>query len=50
MYIQREIDLHKDLNHPNIIKFIDYFHENEYVYIILEYAQNGDLFERMRKK
>lgn len=50
IYIQREIDLHKDLEHPSIIKFIDYFHHNEYVYIVLEYAENGDLFERMRKK
>ena len=31
-----EISIHKSLNHPNIVKFIDYFEDSKNVYIILE--------------
>ena len=42
--LQTEIDLHKTLDHPYVIKFIDYmFHKNS-LYILLEHAPNGCLF------
>lgn len=49
-YIRMEIDLHKSLNHPNIIKCVDSFEEGDYFYMILEYACNGDLFEYKKEK
>lgn len=42
--LQTEISLHKSLNHPNIIKFIDYLFKDHYLYILLEHASNGCLF------
>ena len=48
-YIMKEIDLHKTLNHPNIIRCYDYFIEDGKTYVILEYASNGDLFKYMIK-
>lgn len=42
--INKEIELHKDLDHPNIIKFIDSFESQNSIYIILEFAKNKDLF------
>lgn len=36
--------MHESLNHPNIIKFEDYFEDQKAIYIFLEYAKNGDLF------
>jgi len=44
-YIKQEIELHKTLNHQNIIKFEDYFETNKHFYIFLEYAENGDLYK-----
>jgi serine/threonine protein kinase len=38
-----EIDLHKPLNHPRIIKFVDSLRTNNF-YILLECAMNGCLF------
>ncbi len=48
-YIWKEISIHKDLDHSNIIKFNDYFETKDKIYIFLEYAKNGDLFEFLRK-
>ena len=47
-YIIREIRLHKDLNHPNIIKFEDFLETKDKVFIFLEYAKNGDLFKYVK--
>lgn len=44
-YIRNEANLHRGLNHEFIIKFIEFFETETHFYIILEYAQKGDLFE-----
>jgi serine/threonine-protein kinase HSL1 (negative regulator of Swe1 kinase) len=36
--------------HPNIIKCHDFFEDENDVYIILEYAEKGDLFEFVKKE
>lgn len=45
-----EVEVHMKLNHPNIIKMLEYaFDEkNESTYIVLEYAENGTLFDYIR--
>ena len=48
--IKKEINLHKKLDHKNIIKFIDYLETQKKVYIFLEYASKGDLFKFLNKK
>lgn len=48
--LRREIDIHKDLNHPNIIKMIQYFEDTDNVYILLEYASRGSLFYMIRRQ
>ncbi|OMJ92028.1 hypothetical protein SteCoe_5348 [Stentor coeruleus] len=48
--ILREIRVHKELNHPNIIRLIKYFEDSEKVYIVLEYASKGSLFKIIRKQ
>jgi len=47
--VQREIELHKTLSHPNIIQFVDTLETKKYYIIFLEYAQKGDLFHFVRK-
>ncbi|KAF2742016.1 hypothetical protein M011DRAFT_482072 [Sporormia fimetaria CBS 119925] len=41
--IMLEIDLLKNLNHPNIVKYHGFVKGTESLYIILEYCENGSL-------
>lgn len=46
-----EVDTHMKLNHANIIKMLDYHFDEkqECTYIVLEYAENGTLFDYIRE-
>jgi serine/threonine protein kinase len=48
--IESEISNHKKLKHPYIIKLYDFFEDNEFVYLVLEYAENNNLYEYVKKK
>lgn len=48
-YIKREIELHEKLKHPFVIEMIDHFYENDNAYIILEYANHGNLYHYLYK-
>lgn len=43
--VQREIALMRIVSHPNILRLIDVLESQRHLYIILEYAQNGELFD-----
>jgi Serine/threonine protein kinase len=49
-YLKREIKIQKKLDHPHIIKLVNYFENQDNVYLVLEYAENGNLFYYLRKK
>jgi len=42
--------LHRRLDHPSIIKLLNYYYEKEknITYMVLEYADGGTLFERIK--
>ena len=46
--IIREIKIHSYLNHPNIIKLYGVFHDNDKVYMIMEYAPDGELYKELK--
>jgi serine/threonine protein kinase len=46
--LNREIALHKNLNHKNIVKLHGFFIESNHVNIILDYIPNGNLFTFVR--
>ena len=48
--IEREIRVHFSLNHPHIIKLYDCFYENNQVYMIMEWAKNGNLYSHLYRK
>ena len=47
--VEKEIEIHCTLDHPYIIKMHDFFKENGHVYIVLNLAQNGNLFKFLTK-
>jgi serine/threonine protein kinase len=48
--IASEVKIHTTLNHPNIVKMIDYFEDEKYIYIVLEYMMKGDLYELLHNE
>jgi BR serine/threonine kinase len=45
----REIALMRLLNHPHILKLVDVCESTHHLYIVLEYAEHGELFELLCK-
>jgi calcium-dependent protein kinase len=43
----RELQIIKTLDHPNIIKFYEVYHDKMYFYIVMEYCDGGELYERI---
>jgi serine/threonine protein kinase len=35
--------------HPNILRLYGYFYDDKRVYLILEYAANGEMYKLLRK-
>jgi len=47
--VKHEIEIQQRINHRNIIKVYDTFSDKENIYIVMEYADNGNLFYYIRK-
>jgi len=48
--IRREIEIQSHLRHNNILRMYGYFHDQHRVYLILEYAPNGELYKKMKEQ
>jgi BR serine/threonine kinase len=43
--IEREISLMKLMDHPHILKLLDVLDSPRHIHLVLEYAENGELFD-----
>ncbi|KAJ6637726.1 Aurora kinase A, partial [Pseudolycoriella hygida] len=48
--VWREIEIQANLCHQNILRFYGYFQEDTNIYLILEYAPNGNLWKKLYKQ
>jgi aurora kinase len=48
--IRRELEVHQNLTHKNILKLLGWFHDEMSIYLVLEYAPGGSLFSRLNKQ
>ena len=48
--LQREIDILRGVDHPNIIKFYGTYEDDKYFHIIMEHCDGGELFDRIVDK
>ncbi|ORY08915.1 kinase-like domain-containing protein [Clohesyomyces aquaticus] len=48
--VRRELEIHQNVTHPNILHFLSWFHDEKNVYLVLEYACGGNLFHHLRKQ
>jgi serine/threonine protein kinase len=42
-----EVEIMKSLDHPHILKYVDFFQDTSYYYLCVEFAPGGELFERI---
>ena len=45
-----EIKLQLYLSHPNILKLYGVFDDEEHIYLLLEYMEEGTLYSQLKKK
>ncbi|ODN00083.1 Aurora kinase A-A [Orchesella cincta] len=48
--INRETDIHIDLDHPNIIKMFGYFRDGDKIVYVLEYAPGGEVYAELLRQ
>jgi serine/threonine protein kinase len=46
--VYREIEIMKELDHPNIIKLIQVMESQSMLYLVTDYAANGELFGKKK--
>lgn len=46
--LRKEIDISKNLNHPNIVRLFDYVKTQNNNYLVFEYCGGGDLREFLK--
>ncbi|XP_077191779.1 aurora kinase A [Paroedura picta] len=47
--LRREVEIQSHLRHPNILRLYGYFHDTTRVYLILEYAPQGEVYKELQK-
>lgn len=48
--LRREIEIQAHLQHPNILRLFGYFYDETRVYLILEFAPQGELYKKLQSK
>ena len=48
--VQNEIKILAAVNHPNIIKYHEHFEDGTLIFIVMEYADGGDLSSRIKER
>ena len=44
--IKNEINILKEIDHPNVLKIYEFFEDKKKIYIIMEFCDEGDLFQK----
>ena len=47
--ILEEVEIMKEIDHPNIVKIYEYFETNDFIYIVMELITGGELFEHIQQ-
>lgn len=48
--VRREIEIQSNLRHPNILMLYGHFHDDNRVFLILEFAGKGELYKHLRRE
>jgi aurora kinase len=47
--VRREIEIQSHLAHPNVLRLFGHFHDAKRIFLILEFAGQGELYKHLRK-
>ena len=48
--IAKEVEILRDLDHPNIVKVLEGYVDRKYLYIVTEFVKGGELFDEIIKR
>lgn len=48
--VRREIEIQSNLRHPNILRLYGHFYDKDRIFLIIEFAGQGELYKHLRKK
>lgn len=48
--LKNEINIMKRIKHENIVEFLTHFEDSKNIYLIMDLAEEGHLYSRLRKK
>ena len=48
--IQEEVAILTRLDHPNIVKYYETYVDEKYIYLVMEYIDGGELFDKIAKQ
>lgn len=48
--IRREIEIQQNLRHPNVLRLYGYFHDEKRIFLMLEFAGQGELYKQLSKR
>lgn len=46
---RREIEIQKNLRHPNVLRLYGFFHDEKRIFLMLEFAAKGELYKQLAK-
>lgn len=46
---RREIEIQKNLRHPNVLRLYGFFHDEKRIFLMLEFAGKGELYKQLSK-
>lgn len=44
-----EVEILKNLDHPHVVKIYEYFEDLQHIFIIMEFLEGGELFEKIKE-
>jgi serine/threonine protein kinase len=48
--LKSEVEIQSSLNHPNILSLYTWFHDETKIYLVLEFALNGNVLKKLDKE
>lgn len=45
-----EVEILKSIDHPHIVWIYEYFEDEKHIFIVMEFLDGGELFDRIKEK